>query len=287
MLDLNALVRGEMDLLRRTTLQMVDLALELEEPLPPVLGERGVLGSALMNLCVNALDAMPQGGTLTLRTLTLPQGMVCVEVADSGTGMPPEVLERALEPFFTTKPVGKGTGLGLSSVYATAKAHGGSVAIQSAPGSGTAVRILLPAAAGRTEALAEPSPAPQAMGPLEILLVDDDELIRATVPILLASYGHRVATVPGGQETLELLQAGARFDAVILDLNMPGMNGLETLKGIRRLGLDLPILLATGHLDEATASALEGDPRTQAMAKPFTMEEVGDRLRSLYTASQA
>ena len=286
LLDLNVLVRGEMDLLRRTTLQMVALALDLEEPLAPVLGEKGVLGSALMNLCVNALDAMPQGGTLTLRTRSLPKGMVCVEVADSGTGMPREVLDRALEPFFTTKAVGKGTGLGLSSVYATAKAHGGSVSIQSAPGAGTVVQLQLPAATGRTTAQAAPRP-PQAQGALNFLLVDDDELILTTVPTLLASFGHTAVTAPGGREALAILDGGAIFDAVILDLNMPVMNGLETLKSIRSRGLDLPVLLATGHLDAATASELEADPRTQALAKPFTMDELVNRLQGIYTASHA
>ena len=280
-LDLNTLAREEMEILRRTTRQLVGLALDLEEPLPPVLGERGTLGSALMNLCVNAVDAMPEGGTLTLRTRSLPEGMVALEVADTGTGMPPEVLARALEPFYTTKPVGKGTGLGLSSVYAAAKAHGGTVAIRSAPGAGTEVRLQLPAAQG---AKAPEGPAVAevpALGPRALLLVDDDELIRATLPPLLELAGHRVATVQGGEEALAMLAGGGRFDLVLLDLNMPGMNGLETLKGIRRLAPELPVLLATGNLEDETIEALKGDARALPMSKPFTMAEFDAKCREL------
>ena len=281
LLDLNALVREEMEILRRTTKQMVALDLALEEPLPAILGERGTLGSALMNLCVNALDAMPQGGSLTLRTRTLPEGMVGLEVADSGTGMPPEVLARALEPFFTTKAIGKGTGLGLSSVYATAKAHGGGVAIESEPGAGTTVRLLLPAVLRPAAPEAAPAPSAVKVGPLSLLLVDDDPLIRASVPPMLASFGHRVSTVSGGEQALKFLETGVKVDMVILDLNMPGLNGLETLHGIRRLGLDLPVVLASGHLDGETQERLEADPRVVALGKPFTMEELGGKILAL------
>jgi len=278
-LDLNAMVAEEMELLARTTLQKVRLVMELEETLPRVLGEPGTLASALMNLCVNAVDAMPAGGTLTLRTRTVAEG-VEVQVEDTGEGMPPAVQARAMEPFFTTKPIGKGTGMGLSMAYATLKAHGGSLGIESAPGRGTLVTLRLPAAAGAEDAPAVPE-APRTAGPWRILLVDDDALILATVPDLIETFGHQVATAADGREALACLQSGAAFDVVILDLNMPDMNGAETLKGIRRLRPRLPVLLATGFLDEATGELLARDGRALCILKPFSKAHLGQKLLEL------
>ena len=282
-LDLNSLVRQEMELLRRTTLEKVELVMDLEEPLPLVVGERGTLGSALMNLCVNAVDAMSQGGTLTLRTRSLPDGQVELEVQDNGEGMPPAVLARAMEPFFTTKPVGKGTGLGLSLVYATAKAHGGRAFIESQVGKGTSVFVRLPASkmVGMKEEGAG-SNAPQG-GAMRVLLVDDDELIRASVPTMLELFGHCVVTAAGGPEALHLLATDATFNLVILDLNMPEMNGADTLRHLRRLEPALPVILATGHLDAATADLLKQDGHALSISKPFSMEELERKLKELAT----
>ena len=187
-----------------------------------------------------------------------------------------------MEPFYTTKPIGKGTGLGLSSVYATAKAHGGSFTIQSEPGLGTVALVLLPAV---PEAVVPGDPScysPQIMEPLKILLVDDDALIRAAIPPLMEVFGHGVSTVAGGHEGLALLEAGQDFDLVILDLNMPGMNGLETLAQIRELRPDLPILLATGHLETGTAELLKLNRHVFSIAKPFTIGEMDKKLREIY-----
>jgi PAS domain S-box-containing protein len=283
LLDLNALVREEGELLRRTTLQKVDLVLDLDPELPPVLGERGALGSALMNLCVNAVDAMARGGALTIRTRVRPDAQAELAVLDTGEGMSPEVLARAMEPFFTTKPHGKGTGLGLAMVYATAKAHGGSVSIWSQPGKGTTVVLCLPST-GRPGTASPPAEAePPASVPMDILLVDDDELIRASVPPMVEFFGHRVVTAEGGEEALAHLQTGRRFDLVILDLNMPGMDGLETLRRLRRLRPDLPVLLATGRLDDATINALRKDGKALGIFKPFSMAELDLKFKVLET----
>ena len=280
LLDMNVLLREELEILRRTTLQKVDLELELEEPLPVVLGERGILASALMNLCLNAVDAMPKGGTLTLRTCRPADGQVELEVADSGEGMAPAVLARAMEPFFTTKPAGKGTGLGLAMVYATVKAHGGTVSIQSAAGRGTTVLLRLPAHPDLREAEPAQEPAPS-QGSMHILLVDDDDLVRASVPAMVEHFGHRVTTVAGGQQALDLVAGGAAIDLVILDLNMPGMNGAETLDRLRRLAPGLPVLLATGHLDEGTAKVIRQDGHATCLAKPFSMAELDRKFQEL------
>jgi PAS domain S-box-containing protein len=279
-LDLNGLVREEVELLGRTTLQKVALVMDLEEPLPAVMGERGALGGALMNLCVNALDAMPDSGTLTLRTRSLEDGRIGLSLEDTGKGMPPEVLARAMEPFFTTKAIGKGTGLGLAMVYATVKAHGGTVSIQSEVDQGTTVLLRLPAAAVAPKAGTAALRTSQASA-LRILQVDDDDLILASIPMLMELQGHTVATAAGGQEALDLLRGGLAVDLVILDLNMPGMNGLETLHHLRELRPGLPVLLATGYLDPATEVQLKQFGRALSISKPFSMQDLDCMLRKV------
>jgi len=277
-IDLNGLVREEMALLERTLLQKYRLVMDLEEPLPPVMGEMGPLGSALMNLCVNAVDAMAQGGTLTIRTRRVAEAMVEVAVEDTGEGMAPEVLQKAMEPFFTTKPMGKGTGLGLAMVFSTARAHGGALALDSQVGRGTQARMTLPCRARGLAggAAADPGAAPDRTR--DILLVDDDELLRAAMPGLLGTLGHRVETVDGGQAALDRLAQGATPDLVILDMNMPGMTGLETLRHLRALAPDLEVLFATGFLEPAAQAVLDSDRHTAAIIKPFTLAEISAKI---------
>lgn len=273
--DVNALVRREVDLLARTTLQRVTLTLELQEDLPTVLGDANALASSLMNLCVNGLDAMPHGGTLLLRTRSLPGHQVELMVQDSGEGMSPDVQARAMEPFFTTKPVGKGTGLGLAIVYGTVKAHGGTVDIQSQSGEGTRIHLRFPALRA-TPPQAEAPAQPQKAMPrnLHILLIDDDALIRATVPAMLEALGHKADTASGGMEGLRRVKSGPRVDLVILDLNMPGMDGIETFGHLRLLDPDLPILIATGHRDERLDPLLAAPHRMALLMKPYTLAEI-------------
>ncbi|MCE1203427.1 MAG: PAS domain S-box protein [Holophagaceae bacterium] len=280
-LELNLLVKEEIDLLSRTTLQKFRLVMDLDESLSPVSGERGSLASVLMNLCVNALDAMPEGGTLTIRTRNLPGALVELSVEDTGTGMPPEVAARAMDPFFTTKSIGKGTGLGLALAYATAQTHGGTLSIQSEERRGTTVRLCLPMLTEGTR-LIEAEEGPIATeGSLRILLVDDDELIRAAVPSMIEALGHTVTTAEGGAEALARLKAGEPVDLVILDLNMPGMNGVETHGHLREVWPDLPILLATGHLDARTSELLRTDPKAASISKPYSLEELAQKLMGL------
>lgn len=280
--DLNGIVREEADLLDHTLLQKVQLAVDLEPGLPPIMGDRGALGNALMNLCVNAVDAMPRGGLLAIRTRSLPTDQVEVVVEDSGEGMAPEVLQRALEPFFTTKPLGKGTGLGLAMVNGIMEAHGGTLSIQSEVGFGTSIRLLFPALP------IGPGPVPGApLAPCEpvrslaLLLVDDDELIRATVPAMLQVYGHRTVTANGGQAALVMLEEGLEVDAVILDLNMPGMSGVEVLAPLRALRPHLPVIIATGYLDPTVEGLLERFDQVYTLAKPFTMKDLEPKLKGL------
>ena len=273
-LDLNGLVRSEVALLEHTLFQKYQLVVDLEDGLPAIQGDRGALGAALMNLCVNAVDAMPEGGTLGIRTRRLGPGSIQLLVEDTGHGMPPDVAKRAMEPFFTTKPVGQGTGLGLSMVFNTARDHGGTLAIQSEVGKGTQIRVTLPVAA--------PAPGPETAGDplvrvgsaLDLLLVDDDELIRSTVPLMLGVLGHRVTPVDGGRAALDHLARGPLPDLVILDLNMPDMTGAETLKQIRARFRELPVLLASGYVGPEVDRLVEADPKTLSIAKPFSFDEI-------------
>jgi len=273
-LDLNELLHEEVSLLERTTLSRVELRLDLEPALRGIRGDPGSLVHLLMNLCVNAVDAMGDAGTLTLRTRNADNDWVEVVVEDTGCGMSPEVLARATDPFFTTKEVGKGTGLGLAMVFRTVKAHRGQLDIQSEPGAGTRVRIRLPAAVpapGRPEAAA-PHPAGDA-APMKVLVVDDDDLIRCTMKVLLELLGTRPATASSGEEALEALALGPLPDVVILDVNMPGIGGSGTLPRIRERW-QVPVLLATGHVDQAVLDLVDRFPAVLLLPKPYSLEDV-------------
>jgi len=283
-LDLNAVVRQELELLRRTTLPRYSLVMDLDDSLGPVLGEPSAIGNLLMNLCVNALDAMPQGGTVAFGTRALADGRVELSVSDTGEGMTGEVLARASEPFFTTKPQGRGTGLGLTIAHSTMKAHHGSMELRSTPGEGTTVLLRFPAMAVPPAFEPGPNgPGPAAPGrPLRILLVDDDELILATAPLMLEHMGHQVAVAARGMEAVTVLAEGMAVDLVLLDQNMPGLNGVETLARIRDLRPELPVILSTGRADAAVETCLRGSANLWLLSKPYSFNELGGKLREIF-----
>ena len=282
-LDLNALLAEEVHLLERTTLSRVRLELDLAPDLQPILGDAGALAHAFMNLCVNAVDAMPEGGRITFRTRNANAGWIEVQVEDTGTGMPKEVLARALDPFFTTKDTGKGTGLGLSMVYSTVTSHRGRITIESEPGRGTCVRMMFPTCepAGQAPGTVESREPTLPRTALEILLVDDDELILTTMQALLRALGHNVTAVSNGEGAMDLIENGLQPDLVILDMNMPGMGGGETLSRLRALRPSLPVLLATGRADQTAMDLLEIHPFVTLMSKPFTIGELKKNLEAV------
>jgi PAS domain S-box-containing protein len=272
--DLNAIAGSEKDLLSRTTLQRIEVVADLEPNLPIFEGDANAITNAVMNLCVNAVDAMPNGGVLTLKTRRA-NGWAEVAITDTGKGMTPGVKQRALEPFFTTKPFGKGTGLGLSMVYGTVKAHGGSVFIESEVGHGTTVTMRFPHGA----AAAKPAPAVvtdrdrRSAGKLRILLVDDDEMVQEAVPAMLQALGHKVDVATRGQLALEMLKTGGVDpDLIVLDLNMPGMTGFETLHHIREFS-NVPVIIATGYLDKGIEIELRSAVNVRTLSKPFSLAE--------------
>jgi PAS domain S-box-containing protein len=273
--DLNELLRRAAGLLERTTLQRVRLQLDLVSPPPWVQGDPSSLSHALLNLCVNAVDAMPAGGTLILQTRTEDSSTVTLAVQDSGEGMAPEVLERALDPFFTTKAPGKGTGLGLPLVFATVRAHRGQLDIQSEPGRGTTVRITLPGIVAPRSAATAPAapPAAKASG-LKVLLVDDDAMVRRSLERMLHRLGHHCSSAESGERALEMVEGGLETDVVVLDLNMPGIGGAGTLPRLRPLRPRLPVLLSTGRVDQDALDLADRFAGVTILPKPFDAREL-------------
>jgi len=282
-LNLNDLLLEQARLLERTTLAKVHLDMDLAPDLHPTLGDGSALTHALMNLCVNAVDAMDDGGTLTFRTRNLGVDQIEVTVEDNGCGMTKEVLDRAMDPFFTTKGVGKGTGLGLSLVFTTVHAHGGQLKIQSEPGRGTQVTMTFPSTVSLSLEPGQEVPVRMVMAghPLQVLLVDDDELIQKSTRMLVEVLGHSVTTCVSGEATIELLEQGFRPDAVILDMNMPGMGGKGTLPRLRRLFPTVPVLLATGRADQEAMDLVAAHPFVTLLSKPFSFEELRGHLHQV------
>ena len=279
--SLNGLVQEEARLLERTIPANVSIRLDLDPSVGTILGDPDALSLVLMNLCVNAVDAMPGGGSLTLCTRPQPDGQLLLTVTDTGTGMSPETLEHAIDPFFTTKPQGKGTGLGLSLAYSTVKAHHGELSIQSRLGQGTSVQLRFKAAVP-TEEPATPQDTLTALSEasLQVLLVDDDELIQSSVAAQLEAMGHVATVTASGEQAMEQLGKGWQPDVIILDMNMPGWGGARTLPRLRAALPEVPILLSTGRADQRAldlAVAIEG---VTILAKPFSFRE----LRAAFAA---
>jgi signal transduction histidine kinase/ActR/RegA family two-component response regulator len=281
---------GEMrEMLTRTLGSEIDLVFDLEDRGVPVLSDRTQLELAVLNLAINARDAMPDGGRLTVRTTTVdvpeghpvlaPDTYVELTVSDTGTGMPPEVAERAFDPFFTTKGVGKGTGLGLSQVYGVARQAGGEARIVSETGRGATVSLLLRRSATPIAADATPDTAHSVIAQAvnaTILVVDDDGDVRALVCDTLEMLGYRVLAADSGQAALAVLDR-TRPDLVLMDFAMPGMNGAEAAGLARQRWSEMPIVFASGYADTAAVeNALGG--QAVILRKPFDMDELATTL---------
>ncbi|MCE1203697.1 MAG: PAS domain S-box protein [Holophagaceae bacterium] len=280
-LDLNEVVREDLALLERTIPASIRVEPDLAEDLHRMEGDPAALSHILMNLCVNAMDAMPAGGILRVRTRNAGPDQLEMEVSDTGIGMPPEVLEKALDPFFTTKAQGKGTGLGLAIVYGTVKAHHGRLDLLSTVGEGTRVILHFPVAAETSEHLADIRVPAGRVRSLNILVVDDDELMQESLSALLHTLGHQPLLAGSGEEALRCLEEGLRVDLVLLDLNMPGLGGAGTLPLLQAAHPDLPILLSTGRADQTAMDLVAAHPGTALLAKPFSAEEVQGHLHQL------
>jgi PAS domain S-box-containing protein len=285
--DLPELVLGMADLLKRSLGPDIRIETRFASDLYPALVDAHQLELALLNLAVNARDAMPKGGRLTIG---IDEEMVCpgealapgvyvrVRVTDTGSGMDEATLRSATEPFFTTKEVGKGTGLGLSMVHGLAAQSGGGFSLTSAPGRGTTAEILLPRALEERARAQKPAPVPEgdAQGPARsILLVDDDVLVLAGTRAMLEDMGHRAVTAESAIEALSILHGGGRFDAVVTDEVMPGLRGLQLAEAIARDWPDLPVILATGYADLPEGADLLVAAR---LDKPFRFGDLASVL---------
>ena len=287
--DLPALVRGMSALLRSSLGGRVKVSMRFQEALPAVEVDANQLELALLNLAVNARDAMPGGGEIRITARAeevragnadgLPAGRyVVLTVTDTGEGMDEGTLAQAMEPFFTTKGVGRGTGLGLSMVHGLAAQSGGRLLLRSRKGAGTEAELWLPRAeASMAVDPAAPPPEPSsatAAGRRTVMVVDDDPLVLASAAAMLDDLGHIAVEAGSGQEALALLRAGAQVDLVITDYAMPGMTGLQLAEELHRLRPRLAVLLATGYA-ELQGTVASGLAR---LAKPFSQEALAEAM---------
>jgi two-component system, NtrC family, sensor kinase len=286
--DVNTVIKGMDDLLCRTLGPPVRLHYDLADDLWPALADLAQLELALLNLAVNARDAMPDGGDLTFRTIAFaaedadgqvpelkPGDYVCIEVVDTGVGMTEEVRARAHEPFFTTKEVGGGTGLGLSMVAGFVTELGGALVLHSAPDAGTTVSLFLRKAdsAPDIEAPMPDAAAVFSSRPGRVLLVDDDASVRVSIRVMLEELGHQVVEASGGDDALEILARDLGFDVLIFDFAMPSMNGIQLATEVTKLWPDAPILFVTGYVENDALrpwSALG----YRTVRKPFTTHDL-------------
>jgi len=281
-LDFNAVITGFEEMLRASVGSRITLDLRLAPDLPPVNCDPGQIEQLLLNLAVNAKDAMPDGGQLVIDTARQDDG-VRLRVSDSGGGMPPDVVERAFEPFFTTKASGEGTGLGLATVYGIVTQASGSVSITSQPGVGTTVTVLLPfgPAAPQPSVVVDAPAASTTDGHGETLLVVEDEAaLRDVAGRILSGAGYRVLTADGGQRALELaaLHDGS-IDLLLSDVVMPGMLGNELAERMADVRPGTPVLFMSGYAQPVLASQGTLDPGVALLEKPFTAADLLSAVR--------
>jgi PAS domain S-box-containing protein len=276
--DVPALVKGMQDLLDRSLGPHIAIETDFAPDLPPVLADPAQLELALLNLSVNARDAMPDGGLLRIEAAPVENGLVSISVTDTGTGMDETTIARATEPFFTTKGVGRGTGLGLPMVYGLAEQSGGRFVLRSRLGDGTTATLLLPRAeeAPRRERPSPPPPPEASAIPLRILAVDDDALVLMGTVDMLEDMGHRVWSARSGEEALGLLTGEARdADLVVTDQAMPGMTGVELARRVRETRPGLPVILATGYAELPSGAEVHVTAR---LGKPFTEAQLSTAI---------
>ena len=293
--DVNQMVASLEDLLRRTTGENIAVVTELSAGLPPTCMDVNQLESAVINLVINARDAMPHGGRVTLSTRSFQMGStpdparrgltegeyVLLSVADTGTGMAPEVIERAFEPFFTTKQIGQGTGLGLSMVYGYIKQAKGYIQLESKPFDGTSVYLYLPVHHGAMSPVkVEPERTPQGTGET-ILVVEDEPVVRSLVVEVLNDLGYETLEAGEASEALEITESQQRIDLMVSDVGLPGMNGRQLAEIVRQQRPGLKVLFATGYAESFAANDLLG-PDMAVMTKPFAIDafalKVGEML---------
>jgi signal transduction histidine kinase/DNA-binding response OmpR family regulator len=284
--DLRALIQGMIDLLERSLGPRIALRLDFPEGLPPARVDANQLELAILNLAINARDAMPDGGSIDISACEYQPGgepglkpgrYLKLSVVDSGKGMTAEILKRAVEPFFSSKPLGKGTGLGLSMVHGLAVQLGGTLQLSSMVGKGTTATLVLPVAARAPEVERPAHAVPKVNRAAVILFVDDDPLIAMSTTEMLEDLGHHVIGASSGLHALDIIRSEQPLDLMMTDHVMPGMTGVELAAASRELRPSLPILLATGYAELPDGAQVDL-PR---LAKPYHQDQLRDRLDQL------
>jgi len=293
--DVNALIRGMSELLGHSVGEDVALQMSLPDDLWLAHCDANQLENAILNLAINARDAMPRGGQLHIEAansngngpvadaLDADRQYVKITVADSGTGMPAHVKERAFDPFYTTKPVGQGTGLGLSMVYGFTRQSGGDCMIESEPGEGTRIILLLPRYAGLVQAPVQTSASVErrpAHGE-HILLVEDQPAIRDAITEVLIKLGYTVTQASDGLEGVSIAMTGQPFDLIITDIGLPGINGRTLADTARDRDVHAPVLLMTGYDSNLSRTATGLPPGMVLLSKPFSVDTLSEQVRRL------
>jgi hypothetical protein len=290
LVDLGDVANELAPMLRRLVGADVEVALALADDLPPVLADRGQLGQVLLNLAVNAGDAMPAGGTLTIATSQLDDGDVGFVVSDTGHGMAADVLEHAFEPFFTTKAPGRGTGLGLAIVHGIVAQSGGRISVRSRPGEGAAFTVAFPSAArdpGAGDRLA-PVDASRVDGDETVLLCEDETAVRQLIEHVLAANGYHVLPAALPSEALEIARSHpGRIDALLTDVIMPEMAGPELAEQVRAVRSGLPTLFVSGYTAETLSDRGGLPPGSAFLEKPFAAAALLQALRGLLDPPRA
>jgi PAS domain S-box-containing protein len=294
--DANQLVVSLEDLLRRTIGETIDLEIAAPDDLWCTLCDPNQLESALLNLAINARDAMPDGGKLTIATANariagltadtpalLPGDYICIEVTDSGVGMSAEVAARAFDPFFTTKPIGQGTGLGLSMIYGFARQSNGHVTIDSRLGRGTSIKLYLPRHHGDIAAshASAARAAEHAATGETVLVVEDEPVVRGVILEMLHEEGYRTLEAVDGPSGLRILRTNGRVDLLITDVGLPGMNGRQLADQARETRPRLKILFVTGYAESVAISEAFLQPGMEMITKPFDLDYLSRRVRAM------
>ena len=281
--DLHHQIDDVISLLQRSIDRRIEIRRTLQASNSTVIGDASEMNNAMLNLAINARDAMKGNGILTFKTSNPSPDTVVIVISDTGTGMTEEVMEHVFEPFFTTKPLGDGTGMGLPAVYGTIAAHSGSITIESEIGQGTSVKVILPVSESDTVE-SEVFRAPKSEGPMEgtILLVDDEKIVRTVLKMLMETLGFTVITASDGVEAVQLFRENqGEVVLVLMDMTMPRKNGIEAFSEMKELQPDVKVIILSGHSAESSSNEMMNLGICRVLQKPVTVSVLSIAIKDV------